>query len=197
MSLTGGGGLARVLNLRVCRHLIIRVARAGGEERIYVLPWYRPVGVVSTSSETHGGKTGLPRVSGRHVVRVTTVPTYPCPNSCRLYSGRWGAPGGKAGENGQNSGNGAARSPLTRPSVPRCGDTSKASASSCSIWGGDPEVTWNLAPGSQLTGSPAVGTPLLLERGDVSMCSQAYARASRGRHSWRTGPSVAVRDRGH
>ena len=30
-----------------------RVAHAGGEGRINVLPWYRLVGVVSTSSETH------------------------------------------------------------------------------------------------------------------------------------------------
>ena len=36
---------------------------------------------------------------------------------------------GKTGENGQNSGDGAARSSWTRPSVPGCGDTFKASAS--------------------------------------------------------------------
>ena len=47
-----------------------QVAHAGREGRINVLPWYRPIGVVSTSSETQGGKTGLPaKVSGRHVVR--------------------------------------------------------------------------------------------------------------------------------
>ena len=33
---------------------------------------------------------------------------------------------GKAGENGQNSGDGAARSSWTRPSAPGCGDTLKA-----------------------------------------------------------------------
>ena len=38
---------------------------------------------------------------------------------------------------GQNPGDGAARSSWNRPSAPGCGDTSKASASSCSIWGGD------------------------------------------------------------
>ena len=42
----------------------------GKEGRMNVLPWYRLVGVASTSSETQGGKTGLPaRASGRHVVR--------------------------------------------------------------------------------------------------------------------------------
>ena len=47
---TGGGGLARVPNLRVCKLLV--------------------VGVTKTFSETQGGRTGLPaRVSGRHVVR--------------------------------------------------------------------------------------------------------------------------------
>ena len=44
---------------------------------------------------------------------------------------------GKAGENGQNSGDGAARSPWRRPSAPACGDASKALASSCLIKGGD------------------------------------------------------------
>ena len=51
------------------------VARAGRERRINFLPWHRPVGVTSTSSETQGGKTGLSaRVSGHHVVRGRTFP---------------------------------------------------------------------------------------------------------------------------
>ena len=67
---TGGGGLARVPILRVRNHLELGVAHAGEEGRINVLPWYRRVGVAKTSSETQGGRTGLPaRVSGRHVVR--------------------------------------------------------------------------------------------------------------------------------
>ena len=37
------------------------VAHPGGEGRINVLPWYRRVDVVSTSSETQGGKTGCPQ----------------------------------------------------------------------------------------------------------------------------------------
>ena len=73
-----GGGLARVPNLPCVRAPFSSgVAHAGrggrrGEGRSNVLPWYRLVGAVSTSSQTHKrGKAGLPvkRVSGRHVVR--------------------------------------------------------------------------------------------------------------------------------
>ena len=52
MPRTGGGGLARVPNLRVCKHLVVEVAHAGEEGRINVLTWYRPVGVAKTFSET-------------------------------------------------------------------------------------------------------------------------------------------------
>ena len=46
MPVTGGGGPARVPNLRVCKHLLIQGWHTQGEEgRIDVLPWYRPVGV--------------------------------------------------------------------------------------------------------------------------------------------------------
>ena len=48
MCKTGGGGLERVPNLRVCKHLVWRVAHAGEEGRMNVLPWYRPVGVAKT-----------------------------------------------------------------------------------------------------------------------------------------------------
>ena len=48
-------------NLRVCCHLCTTGWHTQGEKgRIDVLPWYRLVGVVSTSSETQGGKTELP-----------------------------------------------------------------------------------------------------------------------------------------
>ena len=48
------------------------------EGRINVLPWYRLVGVAKTSSETQRRKNrAAPRVSGRHVVRGPTGPTYP------------------------------------------------------------------------------------------------------------------------
>ena len=79
---------------------------------------------MSASGETQGGKTGLPaRVSGRHVVSRIL--------ECAQVTG-------KAGENGQHSGEMGGSSSWTRPPVPACGDTSKALASSCSIWGGDP-----------------------------------------------------------
>ena len=57
---------------------------------------------------------------------------------------------GKAGENGQNSGEVGGSSAWTRPSAPGCGDTSKASACFGSIWGGNQGI---LAPGSPSTAS--------------------------------------------
>ena len=56
MSETGGGGLARVSNLRVCRHPFVSGCHTQGEGRINVLPWYRPVGVAKTSSESQRRK---------------------------------------------------------------------------------------------------------------------------------------------
>ena len=86
-----------------------KVAHAGEEGRINVLPWYRLVRVVSTSSETQGGKTGLPaRVNGRHVVRGwQSSPIRECAQVT-----------GKTGENGQNSGEMGGSSQWTRPSAP-------------------------------------------------------------------------------
>ena len=87
MPRTGGGGPVRVPNLRVCKQTLFlqRVAHAGREGRINVVPWYPPVGVVSTSGESHKGwKTGLPaRVSGRHVVRGR--PSSPVPAQGTRY----------------------------------------------------------------------------------------------------------------
>ena len=47
------------------------VAHAGREGWINIMPWYRPVGVAPTSSETQRRKSRAApkRVSGRHVVR--------------------------------------------------------------------------------------------------------------------------------
>ena len=57
----------------VCYHpQQLEVAHSGRERKRRandILPWYRLVGVVSTSSETEGWKTGLPARVGRHVVR--------------------------------------------------------------------------------------------------------------------------------
>ena len=108
----------------VCAITLERGGTCREEGRINVPPWYRRVGVVSASGETQGGKTGLlASVSGRHVVSRIL--------ECAQVTG-------KAGENGQHSGEMGCSSSWTRPSVPGCGDTSKALASSCSIQGGDP-----------------------------------------------------------
>ena len=72
MPSTGGGGLAMVPNLRGVLPLLKRGWHTQGEKgELNVLPWYRPVGVVSTSSEdAQEGRPGCPaRVSGHHMVR--------------------------------------------------------------------------------------------------------------------------------
>ena len=76
MFTTGGGGLARVPNQRVCEHLCVMGWHTQGEKdeltscRGTVLSaWQKP----PVSRE--GGRAGLPaRVSGRHVVRGTDRP---------------------------------------------------------------------------------------------------------------------------
>ena len=121
--------------------------------------------MAKTSSETQREEEpGCPQgVSGRHVVRGTTVLTYP-------RSAPRGT--GKAGENGQTSGEVGGSSAWTRPSAPECGDTLKAPA-------GRPasDLEWRssskTAPGSLSTGSPAGRTP---PHGDGSMYSQANVR---------------------
>ena len=82
---------------------------------------------------------------------------------------------GKAGENGQNSGEVGGSSAWTRPSAPECGDTLKAPAgrpASDLGWGSSSKT----APGSLSTGSPAGRTP---PHGDGSMYSQANVRAGK------------------
>ena len=129
-----------------------------------------------TSSWTHGGKTGLPgRVSGTG----TTVLTY---LQCAQVKG-------KAGENGQYSGDGAARWSWTRPSAPGCGDTSKAFASSCSIQGGDHQKGW-LRSRYRLGHRPVV----LSRRRETARCT---VRPTSGLGFVALSTSVAVRDRGH
>ena len=119
MSTTGGGGLARVPNLRVCEHpLSSGVAHAGREGRINVLPWYRPAGVaVPPVSRTRRESRAAPkRVSGRHVVRRTDSPH---------LSWKCAQVTGKAGENGQCPGE-MCSSPWKRPSVRGSGDTARS-----------------------------------------------------------------------
>ena len=70
---------------------------------------------------------------------------------------------GKAGENGQYSGEMGGSSPWTRPSAPGCGDALQGSSGrpASDLGWGSPSKT---APGSLSTWSPAGRTPLLLKR---------------------------------
>ena len=92
---TGGGGLARVPNLRVCKTPL-----CSGGTRTEGRANQRPA-VVSTSSEMQGGKTGPARLRGRHVVRGRQ--SSPIPECARIT--------GIAGENGLYAGTGAAAHP--------------------------------------------------------------------------------------
>ena len=120
--------------------------------------------MAKTSSETQRRKSRAAR-KGKWPPRGTgtTVLTYP-------RSAPRGT--GKAGENGQHSGEVGGSSAWTRPSAPECGDTLKALA-------GRPasDLGWRssskTAPGSLSTGSPAGRTP---PHGDGSMYSQANVR---------------------
>ena len=163
MSLTGCGGLARVPNLRVCKHRR-GVAHAGSEGLINILPWYRPVGVAETSSETQRRKSRAAR-KGKWPPRGTGTTFLTHPGSAPRRTG-------KAGENGQHSGEVGGSSAWTRPSAPECGDTLKSSSgrpASDLGWGSSSKT----APGSLSTGSPAGRTH---PHGDGSMYSQANVR---------------------
>ena len=77
-SLTGGGGLARVPNLRVCKHLPVRVAPQGEKDELTSCrgtvqsAWQKP------PVRRKGGRAGLPK-KGKWPPRGTgtTVLTYP------------------------------------------------------------------------------------------------------------------------
>ena len=155
---TGGGGLARVPNLRVCDHLF----SDGGGTRRRRANWRPCRGTVQsawqkTSSETQGGRAGLPvRVSGRHAVLGWQFsPTLEC------------AKGNRQG--GQNSGEMGGSSPWTRPSAPGCGDTLKAPASDQRpIQGGD-------RPRRRLRGRYRLGhRPVVLLRTETDQCVRAW-----------------------
>ena len=77
--------------------------------------------MAKTSSETQRRKSQAAR-KGKWPPRGTGKPTGP------TYPGRTPRGTGKAGENGQNSGEVGGSSAWTRPSAPGCGDTLKALA---------------------------------------------------------------------
>ena len=89
------------------------VAHAGGEGRINVLPWCRPVGVAKRKNRAARKGKWSPRGTGNRqtspILEVRPVT-------------------GKAGENGQHSGEMGGSSPWTRASAPGCGGTLKALA---------------------------------------------------------------------
>ena len=81
MSKTGGGGLARVPNLRVCRHPTTGWHRRRGEQgRSNVLPLFRLNGVVNKLQWNAWRKNRAACCSGKWPPRGTrtTVLTYPC-----------------------------------------------------------------------------------------------------------------------
>ena len=84
MSSTGGGGLARVPNLRVCDHLLCRVAHAGREGRINILPWWQYLQWVAKE-----GEPGCPKkVSGRQRGRQSSpIPAQASRGENGQYSG--------------------------------------------------------------------------------------------------------------
>ena len=160
----------------VCANTLVTGVAHAGEVKgeLSSCPWYRLVGVAKTSSETQRRVDRAarkcewsPRGTG------TTALTYPCPSQ-PCFGGSKGCAQvtGKAGDNGQNSGDGAARSSWTRPSAPGCGDTLKALASYGSIQGGHQS---NLAPGSLSTGSPA-GRDSSATKARRRLTVQAYVR---------------------
>ena len=77
---TGGGGLARVPNLRVCEHLCEAWHTQGGEGRINVLAWYRPVGEAHRDARREDRAAGKGKWSPRGT--GTTVLNYPCSQPC-------------------------------------------------------------------------------------------------------------------
>ena len=125
-----------------------------------------------------GRRAGLPK-KGKWPPRGagTTVLTYPCPTASRVSVAVRGCARvtGKAGENGQYSGEIGGSSPWTGPSAPGCGDTLKAPAGDQRpIWGGD---RLQNEDGSGVAIDSVTGrTP---PHGDGSMYSQANVRAGK------------------
>ena len=115
--------------------------------------------MVSTSAETQGGKTGLPTsVSGRHVVRRRqSSPILECAQVT-----------GKAGENGQHSGNRAAAHPGQDRRLPGVVTHSRPQRVPARSSLG----TTKVARGRYRLGHRLVRT--LSKSGDGSMYSQAY-----------------------
>ena len=127
MSTTGGGGAARVRNLRVLLSPLDSGWQTQGEEgRINVLPWYRLVGVMwylQLDPLTRRGRPGCPQVEVVATWYGDDSPHLSLPDSQPLSAAarRCARVTGKAGENSKFRRR-AARSVWTRPSARGCGD---------------------------------------------------------------------------
>ena len=168
MSATCGGGPAKVPNLRVCKPLTCLwsgTRRGRANQRPAVVPSSRRG---NTSSEPQRRENRAAR-KGKWSPRGTgtTFLTYPCPSQ-PCFGGSKGCARvtGKAGENGQHSGEMDSISPWTRPSAPWCGDTLKALASDQrSIKGGD-------RPRRRLQGRHRLDhRPVVLLRAETARCT--------------------------
>ena len=149
----------RRTNLHVCKHLLSFGWHMQGREDEFTScrgtvqsAWQKP------PVRRKGGRAGLPK-KGKRPPRgtVTTVLTYP---------GSAPRGTGKAGENGQHSGEMGGSSPWTRPSAPECCDTLKALAGDQRpILGGD-------RPRRRLRGRCRLGhRPVVLLRTETAQCT--------------------------
>ena len=148
------------------------------------LTWYRPVGVVSTSSETHRRKDWALR-KGKWSPRGTGM-------SSPVLEVRLGEQARLVKT--VNIQRQVGSSPWTRPSAPGCGDTSKASVSFGSIQGADPEqpgsgVAVDWVTGQSCSSAVKAGRRLKVQSGLRKDCTYVFPILV----SW----SVAVRDSGH
>ena len=170
---TGGGGLVRVPNLRVCKHFLIQ----GGTCRVWRMTLHPAVVPSSrrgnTSSESRRRESRAAPQKGKWPYGDDS-PHLSLPNSQPCFGGSTGCAWvtGKAGENGQNSGEMSGSSPWTRPSAPVWWHTQGSSGRPASDpgWGSSSKT----APGSLSTGTPASRTS---PHGDGSQCT---VRATQG-----------------
>ena len=143
--------------------------------------------------DAKGGRAGLlqkgkwpPRGTG------TTVLTYPCPSQ-PCFGGSKGCAQvtGKAGENGQYSGEMGGSSPRTRPSAPECGDTQGSSGRPAS------DLGWGSSSKRR-----RLGVAIDWVTGRSYSSARRRLNVQSGQRKGRKGaaalyPSVTVRDRGH
>ena len=140
VGLTGGGGPARVPNLRVCTHLWSMGGTRRGRrmnQHPAVVPSSRRG---NTSSESQRRENGAARKGKWSPCAGNRQSSLVTAQASRVSVAARGCARvtSKAGKNGQHSAEVGGSSPRTRPSAPECGDTLKAQAGDQGpIWGGD------------------------------------------------------------